>query len=60
MLCVMSHGQLTIDSYIVRPEHLERWGEEELRGRYAYLAGRQALLYGTTSLKRYEETRRAP
>lgn len=51
MLCAMSHGQLTIDGYIVRPAHLERWTRRQLSGRYASLVGRQALLYGSPRVR---------
>lgn len=47
MLCALSHGQVTIDGYVIRPQHLERWTEEQLRGRYAVLCGRPAQLYGS-------------
>lgn len=46
MMCVLSHGQLTIDGWIIRPHHLERWTPEQLRGRYARLFKREARLYG--------------
>jgi hypothetical protein len=52
MLCVMSHGQLTIDGYIIRPEHLELWTPDELRGRYAVLCGQLGQLYGSTPARR--------
>jgi hypothetical protein len=48
MLCAMSHGQLTIDGYVIRPEHLGRWTESQLRGRYARLHDRTVRLYGST------------
>jgi hypothetical protein len=46
MMCALSHGQLTIDGYVIRPEHLDRWTPDQLRGRYARLCGRVAQLYG--------------
>lgn len=46
MLCALSHGQVTIDGYIVRPKHLDWWTPDQLRGRYAMLLGRMARLYG--------------
>jgi len=48
MLCALSHGQVTIDGYVIRPRHLERWTAEQLRGRFAVLCGsRAARLYGS-------------
>lgn len=52
MLCAMSHGQLTIDGYIIRPEHLNRWTRDQLIGRYAELCGRTAQLYGSAPISR--------
>lgn len=46
MLCALSHGQVVIDGFVVRVEHLDRWTPDQLRGRYAHLAGRCAQLYG--------------
>jgi hypothetical protein len=48
----MSHGQLTIDGYVIRPEHLGRWDVDRLRGRYAVLCGRMAQLYGAAPVER--------
>lgn len=48
MMCALSHGQVSIDGYVIRPQHLDRWHPEQLRGRYARLHGRVAQLYGTT------------
>lgn len=52
MLCAISHDQLTIDGYIIRCEHLEWWTPDELRGRYAFLCGRPAQLYGSAPVRR--------
>lgn len=45
MECVLAHGQLSIDGWIIRPEHLNRWTRAQLKGRYARLHNRQARLY---------------
>lgn len=47
MLCALSHGQVTIDGWIVREQHMDRWTEDQLRGRYARLCGQMAQLYGS-------------
>lgn len=47
MICAMSHGLVTVDGYIVRPEHDRRWTPDQLRGRYARFYDRQAQLYGS-------------
>lgn len=52
MLCALSHGQVSIDGYIVRPQHLDKWTPEQLRGRYAGLVGRVARLYESTPVGR--------
>jgi hypothetical protein len=53
MLCALSHGLVTIDGYVVRPEHLKRWTPDQLRGRYAVLRGRPPVqLYGVTPVGR--------
>jgi hypothetical protein len=46
MLCALSHGQVSIDGYVVRPRHLAQWTPDQLRGRYARLHGRVRQLYG--------------
>lgn len=46
MECAIRHGQVTIDGWIIREHHLDRWTREQLRGRMARLVGREARLYG--------------
>lgn len=48
MMCALAHGQVNIDGYVIRPEHLDRWTPDQLQGRYAHLMGRHAQLYGST------------
>lgn len=48
--CLLRHGQLTIDGFIIRREHLRRWPPDRLRGRTARLSSagtvfREAKLY---------------
>lgn len=50
MRCMLSHGQVTIDGYIIREEHLERWTPDRLSGRMARAIGREARLYGGTQV----------
>jgi hypothetical protein len=52
MACAVSHGQVSIDGYIVRMQHMGRWTEEQLAGRYAVLCGRAVQLYGSTRVDR--------
>ena len=52
MMCALRHGQVTIDGYIIRPGHLDRWTPEQLWGRYARLAGRYYQLYGSAPVRR--------
>lgn len=47
MMCALAHGQVTIDGYVVRPQHLDRWTRDQLQGRYARCVGRTAQLYGS-------------
>lgn len=44
MECALRHGQVSIDGYIIRPQHIERWPPERLRGRMATLVGRTTRL----------------
>lgn len=44
--CALRHGQITIDGYIIREQHLKRWTPDQLKGRMAMLLGRQVRLYG--------------
>jgi len=50
--CASSHGQLTIDGWIIRPQYLNRWTAAQLQGRYAKIHGRTAQLYGPTVVRR--------
>jgi hypothetical protein len=50
--CGLSHGQVTIDGYIIREEHLERWTPTQLYGRMARFAGRAGRLYGGSQVVR--------
>ena len=52
--CLSRHGQLSIDGYVIRPQHLNRWPDprKALRGRTARLVSqgnvfREAKLYGS-------------
>lgn len=52
MLMAMRHGAVTIDGYIIRPQHLDRWTRAQLIGRYVTLFGRRvAQLYGSTQVR---------
>jgi hypothetical protein len=33
--CLMRHGQLTVDGYLMRPEFDQRWKRAQLQGRTA-------------------------
>jgi hypothetical protein len=52
ILSASAHGQLTIDGYIIRPQHLNRWTPRQLQGRYAKIHGRRGQLYGPTLAER--------
>jgi hypothetical protein len=52
ILSASRHGQLTIDGWIIRPHHLNRWTPAQLQGRYAQIHGRRAQLYGPTIVRR--------
>lgn len=54
MLCAISYGQVSIDGYVIRERHLDRWPVDRLCGRYARLHGQQAQLFGSTPVGRYE------
>lgn len=45
IMCLLSHGQVTIDGYVIRPHHLERWTPAQLRGRTACIFARQQRLF---------------
>lgn len=51
MDCLLNNGQVTIDGFIIRHKHLERWNRQQLQGRMARLSSagkvfREAKLYG--------------
>lgn len=43
----MSHGQVTIDGYKVKPEYDRRWSKEQLKGRWIRINHRAAELFVT-------------
>jgi hypothetical protein len=51
ILLASRHGQLTIDGWVIRPHHLNRWTPAQLRGRYAKINSRRAQLYGPTVVR---------
>jgi hypothetical protein len=47
MRCAMSHGQVTIDGYKIKPEYDRRWTRAQLKGRWIRINHRAAELFVT-------------
>jgi hypothetical protein len=43
--CALSHGQVSVDGYVMREEFDRRWSRGQLKGRYVRFVGRVARLY---------------
>lgn len=56
-MCLITHGQVSIDGHTVRPQWVHHWTEEQLRGRMMHVAGRgEFRLFGSRAAPVYEQT----
>lgn len=55
--CLITHGQVKIDGHTVRPQWVNHWTEDQLRGRMLEIAGRgEFRLFGSRAAPVYEQT----